>query len=143
MLYFCCTIPTLVLIFKPCQQITQSNRFTEGQCFFLTQCQNFISSYFRRCKKSSNNKKLLCHWPTQNHLTIKNCYVISQGSNFKILCQLKQLDFLPVWIAYQQFCLIQTTCPKDHDDDITILFLIQLLTWAISSDGSQIICDII
>ena len=57
-------------------------------------CPFFMSiSYFRRCKKSSNNQKLPCNWPTQNRLTIKNFYVISQGSNFRILSQLKQPDF--------------------------------------------------
>ena len=44
-------------------------------------------------KKSSDSKKLLCHWQKQSCLKIENCCVIGQGSNCIILCQLKQPDF--------------------------------------------------
>ena len=63
-------------------------------CIFLLQAMQ---------KKSSNNKKLLCHWPTQNHLTIKNCYVISQGNNFKIICQMKQPDLCQYGLFINNF----------------------------------------
>ena len=102
MVYFCCTIPTLVLIFKPCQQITQLNRFTVGQCIFDTMSKVCIFLFQAKQKNRLTIKR--CYVTDQhNHLTIKNCHVISQGINFKILCQLKQPHFCQYGLFINNF----------------------------------------